>query len=234
MYGSPVKHLLEHNFRLCDDNNASLETLTLECCSFDSIDTSKIKSNTIKSMANQQLQCQIKTLRFIGLDSKSNTDTLENSQVIESLNFHNSVKNLILNFTLCQKANCDHWTKIISNLLTKKYYFNLNNLNILLRISSARFNTELINWIFEILKQNQQLLKHQFNQLNIGFRIADPFLDETFYVLKWNPKIDDKVLNHLQQQCNQDCKQTSTEGEATLFKEQHYTPYFSTMQQWVG
>ena len=229
-FGLPVKHLLEHNFGFCDDNNnASLETLTLECCQFDPIDRTKINSNTINS--NQQLQChgQIKTLRFIRLGLHSNTDILENTKLIESLNFHNSVKNLTLNCTLDQTDDCDNWTKIISNLLAKKDYFNLDNLNILLQFSSLHLNEELVNWIFEILKRNQQLLKHQFNQLNIGFRI-EWISHDTFYVLRWNPKIDEKFLNHLQQQCNQSYKQASTKGEAKSFKEK----YYSAMEQWAG
>ena len=164
------------------------------------------------------------------MDRHSNTDMLENTK----LNFHNSVKNLTLKCVLYQNRDCDIWIKIISNLLTKEYYFNLNNLNILLQLifDGSSLNKQLINCIFTLLKENLQLLKHQFNQLNIAFNIIRLFSDKRFYVLKWNSKIDEKFLNDFQQQCNEGCKQTLAKGEATednMCKEK----YNAVLQQWV-
>ena len=223
MGGSPLKHLLERNFKFC---NSSLEILTLKLCRFGSIDI-----NTINCNCNGPPQSQINTLRLIDLDSNSNTDILENWKLIELLNFHNSVKNLTVNCTLYHKRECDIWRKIICNLLTKKYYFNLVNLNILLQFFDwgLRSEKDLVNCIFEILKQHQQILKHQFNQLNIGFDIVDSLLGARFYVLEWNCKVDEKFSNHFQQQCNKGWKQTSTKGEPNLYKEK----YHSAMQQWI-
>ena len=227
-----LKQLLEHNFQFChENNNSSLETLTFRYCQFDSIDTSKINSNTIN--CNERLQSQIKTLRLMNLSSHSNTDILENKKLIESLNFHNSVKNMTLSCVFNRRIDCDNWTKIISHLLTKTYYFNLNNLNIVLHFYSTLSNEDMVNWIFTILQENQQLLKHQFSQLNIAFDILGPganlFSDERFCTLKWNSKIDDEFLSHFQEQCNQSCEQISREGEANTHKEK----YLSVMGQWV-
>ena len=226
-YGSSrLKHLLEHNLQVCTgDNNSSLEILTLMGCRFDRIDTSMIKSN-----ANCNGQMQIKTLRLIDLNSYSNTDILENAKLIESLNFHNSVKNLTLSCTIYDTdADRNIWRNVLSNLLTKKDYVNLDNVNILFHFFGVDTKTDTLSWIFEILNHNREILKHQFKQLNIGLRIAVSLRNQRYYILKWHCAIDEKFLLDYQQQCNMYVHDKQFDPSAKG-KEK----YSLIMQQWVA
>ena len=65
-----------------------------------------------------------------------------------------------------------------------------------------------MDWIVNILKSNENILKHQFKQLNIGIckctTTENRNIKETFHVLEWNPKIDDKVLEDFRHLCHND------------------------------
>ena len=188
-----------------------------------------INSNNINA------QMQIKTLRLIDLSANSNRDILENGKLIESLNFHNSVKNLTVNCAFYQDDDCKSWTKVISNLLTKKHYFNLDNVNILLQFAGMYAKEGMVNWIFEILKANMKILKNQFKQLNIGIHIVDTFREEfeRYCVLKWHCTIDDKFLIDYQQQCDtlgQDKQfEPSIQGQVNPYQEK----YNLVLKQWL-
>ena len=82
------------------------------------------------------------------------------------------------------------WTKAIGHILEKKYYHNLENVNILL-VTYIGEESEFIDDFFKVLKQNQKLLKHQFRQFNIGIHMEN----KMYFTIKWNKKIDDKFLD---------------------------------------
>ena len=152
---------------------------------------------------------KIDTLRFINFDLFSETYILQDEKAIESLNLHQSVTKLTLHvefrYIQSQPEQRKRWEQIICNLLLKKNYFHLQNVNILLKFVSYKHvtNTSLIDWIFGILKSNHKVLKHQFKQLNIGIiRKDDPYVAQQCYMLQWNPKVDDKWLDAYQATCD--------------------------------
>ena len=135
---------------------------------------------------------QLKTLRLFNLwycDDKIKLTLLENEKVIEILNFQNSVKNMTIGIVLDHMDNIhdinDHWKPLLINVLKKKYYFNLTNVNILLYCeyhgNKLRAKKNFVDWIFGILKENKNVLKYQFKQLRIGLQYM------RFYnVIEWN------------------------------------------------
>ena len=184
--------------------NSSLRMITFRSrCSFESIGSNSNSgySNTDDSNSNGKIE----TLRLINFDQCSDADVLENQRLIELLNLQNSVKNLTLDIQLDAELDDDdedeedgdyqRWDKIISDLLMKKYYFHLTNVNILFQFAT---NNDLIlfrlfTWVFGILKKHQNILRYQFKQLNIGIRSAKEIgIYTRCHILQWNSKIDEQ------------------------------------------
>ena len=153
-----------------------------------SLDTRKNKRNTTNQVNVNNQSLGIETLRIILFRLNENTILLNDKNVIESLNLHNSLKNLTLELEIA--ANTKKWFVALRDILRKEYYYNLENVNILIEdISETQFIT-----FFKILKENKHILQYQFKQLNIGFRIATRHLHH-YDVLMWNHKMNDKFLN---------------------------------------
>ena len=85
---------------------------------------------------------------------------------------HNSVKNMTVDATFHDLRCRAAWKKILSNLLTKKNYFNLIYINILLDIQQRDLVVlkSSLHWIFGILRENKTVLKYQFTRLRIGLK----------------------------------------------------------------
>ena len=184
---------------------------------------------------------KIDTLRFIDLISVNTSlnNMFQKEQLIESLDFHNTVKNMTLNINFGDFKrnskdlnNCPHWEKNILNVLLKKNYFHLSNVNILLEYSYSYTLRKGVNntfgWFFDILKKNQIVLKHQFKQLNIGLRHVYKKLSRDMkiidecklcYILKWHPQIDNKFLDQFKTKFNKSW-QSSLECQANALKYQ--------------
>ena len=177
--------------------------------------------NYIKSNKNNNVSLSIETLRLVDMfDITQINDICGNETLIESLNLHNSLFNMTLHATISSFGiNCQEltkkWEKIICSLLTKSYFYNLKNVNILLELDCQ----ELWDWIFQILKINQIILKHQFEQLNIGLcDMSNTDRDqEQCHILQWNSKIDEKFLKQFDTKCNT-LYQKPSEREANLEK----------------
>ena len=159
------------------------------------------RSYLTKKMKNNSYNGKIETLRLVGVGSDSKNNICENEKLIESLNFHNSVKNLTIR-------------KILSNLLSKKDYYNLINLNILLSFNSKEF----VPLIFKLLKQQAKILKHQFGQLNIGLKYGSVWYSQQHIdILQWDDKFDPKLLDAKQKEWNK-LNQSQSEFELNLEK----------------
>ena len=155
----------------------------------------------------EKINGRIETIRLIDFDLNSNTTILNDKKLIESCNFDNSLKNITININLTSLLdfynqstllqNNENWLLAFKNIFSKSHYYNLTNVNILFNINSYRPSvSELTTWreqighFFKILSENLEILKYQFKNFNIGFDINDHY-----YVLKWNDKIDGKYLN---------------------------------------
>ena len=220
-----------------DNFNKSLRTITFESyCKIDLADDgiqAGVNSHSIK--VNCDCNLHIETLRFIEFDDISRLDLLDNQMLIESLNLHNSVKNLTIDFCLEYKVYRDkveRWEKCISNVLTKKYYFNLENVNILFYSEYVSPDSlQPIDWIFGILKKHSNILKYQFKQLNIGIKTAKT-TDESFRrvninILQWNSNIDNKFLDDYQERFDQ-------LHQSTLELKTKSEQYQQLIQQWIN
>ena len=167
-----------------------------------------IPSNN-ENNGNHHDQLHIETLRFINV-SNVRRKIFNNQEMIESLNFHNSVKNMTLNIIICDMNACHKWTRVLLNLLTKKYYFNLENLNILFcfHVSIGKIFLNVMDWIFDMLKENCENIKYQFKQLNIAFKsiLWNLINIERYDVIEWNDKIDKHLLNEYQIRCKKFCQ----------------------------
>ena len=93
-------------------------------------------NNSDKNIGNRGLA--IKTLRLIKLDGKSLTDICDSKTWIQLCNLDNTLKNLTIESEV--DSHCERvisgWTKTIDNILTKEFYYNLTNVNILLTVHS--------------------------------------------------------------------------------------------------
>ena len=134
--------------------------------------------------------CNIGTLRLIDFDDNSHTNICDIESVIKSLNLSQSLANLTLDLNMVIYHHV--WMLAIEKILLKKYYHNLQNVNLLLTIS----NKGTIAPLFQMLNKHCQILKYQFKQLNIGVQMWN--WNSTFnkyYAFEWNTKIDQKFLN---------------------------------------
>lgn len=93
-----------------------------------------------------------------------------------------------------------HWCKTMSNLLTKKHYFNVVNLNILLSFNICY--EKFTDLMFNVLKQHAEILKHQFRQFNFGLQYGSSSDKKQCNVIEWNCNIDEKWLDVKQKKWN--------------------------------
>ena len=201
-----------------------------------SLDWQKGLYKTNCNVNNQNDDLAIETLRFINVSNVTRS-IFTNQELIESLNFHNSVKNLTLNMTISRMDDCHKWNRVLLNLLTKKYYFNLTNLNILVCFDVSIVGTFLnvVDWIFDILKENCQSIKYQFKQLNIAFKssVWNLINIERYDIIEWNDKIDKQFLDEFLRKCkkfSQRCRSQS------ILRKQHgknVQKYNELMNQWL-
>ena len=131
---------------------------------------------------------------------------MENKRSIsDSLNLCNTLKNLTLHYYLPYwYIDNETFIRLIQTVLTKKYFYNLDNVTILIDLNTSTDglrDNDLINNLFSALKQNKKALKSQFKEFTVGLRIHVPDFDpskfHTFHIMKWNSKIDDKYLDQL-------------------------------------
>ena len=72
----------------------------------------------------------------------------------------------------------------------------------------------LIDKLFTILRNNKQLLKHQFKTLNIGMRLSDENNDtKKCDIFSWNSSIDDKFIDS-KEQCWKELGQRELDPQA--------------------
>ena len=154
-----------------------LKTITFEAdIKFNNVDNINSDTNAIVNQSQLLQYPEIETMRL--LNCWSSVDICNNETLIESLNLHKSLKNLMLEMDTTQMAisnirdDFKQWMKAIGHILEKQYYHNLENVNILLDTYTGE-EFEFIDDFFKVLKQNQQLLKHQFRQFNIGIHTRD-------------------------------------------------------------
>ena len=225
LYEIESKHICMNrvniNFSQCSfDVNPRLHMLTFEgVCKISGI------SNQLQL---KKRNLHIDTLRFINGQSLRSTamDILENSKLIESLNFQNTVKNLTFEVTFGIMDE-SRWCTILANLLLKKDLFHLENVNILFDFGSLplQMNKEILGLIFGVLKANHEILTHQFTQLNIGIlnQNQEP---KRCDILQWNAKIDDTYLNVYEKNCKE-----SDQSEIEYHK--NVEKYDDIRKQWL-
>ena len=148
-----------------------------------------------------KIDCNIDTLRLIGfVTCYSKTDIVVNDKLIQALNLHRNLVNLTIELVVNPDTNVSQWMKAIEKILSKQHYHNLKNTNILVIASGQDIHN-----IFHILKENISILKHQFNQLNIGLQIFGAGNNWTKYcTFEWNSQIDEKFLDKKQQEMDGD------------------------------
>ena len=198
--------------------------------------------------SNSNINCgddhiNIETMRLIDYRSDTNTSSTicicNNKKLIESWNLHNSLKNLTLVIAPARtfydqdlyQQQWKQWLLAIKNVLTKEYYFNLENVNILIYDISKKNCHQAIS-IFKILQENKSILKHQFKQLNIGFRI----LKKSCYILKWDDNINDKLLEQKKSDILEYirwCWRDTTKKPKRMPSKQTLQEYDSMKEQWV-
>ena len=159
-------------------------------------------NNNNNTNYNSNIPIAIETIRLINCSHHDKYKFLSNEKMIESLNLHNSLKNLTMHmcFNVEYQRLKQGFSRCITNILTKKYFFNLVNVNILFDFRGGMINestvNEFVDWIFDIFKKNEKILIHQFGQLNIGYRVYDKSECELLQsnVMKWNSNMNDKIL----------------------------------------
>ena len=124
---------------------------------------------------NYKENMNIDTLRLIDFDEGSSRDILNNKIVIDTQNLQNSLKNLLANIDTSDMDDETllQWQNIIESILKKEHFYKLENVIILLGISSLEMHDT--DWIFKMLQKNVKLLKYQFKQFIIG--IINDYLD---------------------------------------------------------
>ena len=189
-----TRQLILNNVRLkVQDLLSSIEILTCkgDCC----LVVDNVGNNGV---GVSKRTWNISTLRMIDLDCDykfRNINILINLQLNKMLHLQSIVKNLTLHIRLEENDNTGdntfEWRKMISKILQKDFYYELKNVNTLLDI-----DIENIEVFFDILKENIQVLKYQFNKLNIGLKILDEEgTPITYYLNETGHTIIHRILN---------------------------------------
>ena len=139
---------------------------------------------------------KIKTMRLLHQWKFMPYDIFNRKIVIESLDLHNSLNNLTAEFFISGSVSgyYDCHLKACENIFTKKYYYNLKNVNIILHIQDE----QSMDWFFKLLKDNQKILKYQFKQLHIAILKKTFSKKRVYFVFEWNKNMNDKILKQLE------------------------------------
>ena len=189
-------------------------------------------SNSYRNVASINRGLTIETMRILShYCGWANVDICNNKVVIESLNLHNSLKNLTIEFMTSisyDYESYEHQQKALNNVILKTYYYNLENVNIL--VEMAMMDNVTVDWFFTLLKKNHKVLKHQFKQLkiaivkNINIQLTKHKL---YFVLEWNSGTDDKKLNQAKKQVDE---MTIEDENQKQYQEQ----YLLMRTQWLN
>ena len=158
-------------------------------------DRKSINGNGSCILINRGLE--IETLRLLTQAEWTRLNICNAEIAIESLNLQYSLKNLTIELII--NSVCTRKTTL-QNVLQKKYYHNLENVNMILDFPTKNTN---IDWFFKLLKDNCKILKYQFKKLNIViFKhvVNDGYHQQLYFVLEWNENLDDKGLDQLKKQ----------------------------------
>ena len=136
----------------------------------------------------------ITTLRSIKCGIKIEYLFENKDSINQGLNLCNSLKNLTFYFDILPLfVFANIYKKSIENILEKKYYYNLENVNILVDFQVCDQYDKEVDYILGIFKKHIKLLKYQFKQLNVAFYN----IKEACYVWEWNSNIDHKFLDQV-------------------------------------
>ena len=139
----------------------------------------------------------IETLRLLRFTRRSCLDILNDTNVIQSLNLDQSCKNMLVQLDL-SSGNSSNMQNVIKSILEKDVYCSLENVNVVLKLRHCH-----LDWIFSLLQQNVQMLKHQFKQFNIGMNVCSfGVLPDVYQIIEWNSNIDEKFLDAIQVRMN--------------------------------
>lgn len=214
-------------------SNAKIKILTLKRDFNYKPDNINLKNNTNYS-------CNIETLRLINFWQRSKTciirtNDVMNHCVIEMLNLHRSVINLLIDIDLCKFNKNKRWIDAIETVLLKKYYHNLKNVNILIKIQKKN-----IIQLFNMLKKNVNILKYQFKKLNFGLIITYETIEYFTHTFEWNPEIDGKFLDlkeielyHLFDQGEEDTLTDSQLENSAYDYDIHKENFDKFLNQWL-
>ena len=212
-----IVELTDDSF-LTNECNPGMKILTIE----NGINFILDISPTCKSVDNINRGLEIETMRLLSFHRHKHCyDICSKTVVIESLNLHNSLKNLTIECKIDAVKICDHQQKALENILQKTHYYNLTNVNIILELK----RNIRIDWFFKLLKDNQKILQQQFQQLNIAIvKNLYNYRQKLHYVLEWDYKIDDKRLNQAKKQFDEikvdDQNQDQFQEKYLLMREQ--------------
>ena len=168
-----AEHLIMHSIKdSCPVQDLFSTIRVLTCSNYLNANTTKL--NTIN--------CNIDTLRLINVFPYRDSDICMNEKMIQALNLHQNLVNLTLHIdmALTNENNIARWIKAIETILCKQYYHHLKNVNILIEILDRN-----VDCAFQMLQKNVLILKHQFNQLNIGLKIVSPGWLK-YCTIEWN------------------------------------------------
>ena len=221
---------LKKNNYLTNEYNPHVKMITLRGRMQFFVNDDESISNDIISHKNRGLQIQ--TLRLLNQSVSFDSNSFEvcNKQnVIEAFGLDKNLKNLTIEFNMLYETKCQSYSsiydKVIKNIFEKKFYYKLENVNILFKISDA----DNLDWIFTLLKKNCKILKYQFKQLNIGLCKICEQLDnilQLYYILQWNSKIDERVLHQAKAAFDQ--MRPGDQGQMQLQEK-----YCCFLRQWI-
>ena len=174
---------------LTNECNPGMKILTIEQ------EVRFITNNDSRSIITNR-GLQIETMRWLWCWNWVHLGICSEKVVILSLNLQITLKNLTIEFPLRHSDGYDNQKTVLENVFRKKYYHNLENVNIIVDIPE----NESIDWLFNLLKENQKILKYQFRHLNIAMVKNVEYPRKVYFVLEWNKNVDDKHLNQAKKQ----------------------------------
>lgn len=154
------------------DHHRNLKVLTFGVDTKILHENRRIKS-TVNSHVHPTIDMQIHTLGLINCHDSCWQSFLQNKYSINDiLNLTNSLRNLTICLVMWWPHMWHMHMKSIENVLQKKYYYNLQNVNILIKLSlqlNKVYVANEIDRIVDIFKTHKNVLKQQFTKLNVGF-----------------------------------------------------------------
>lgn len=151
------------------------------------------------------IKYNIKTLQLVDQRLENVNNIFEkictNQLLIESLNLHNSLVNLIIaDMYLPQKSQTRSiliLSKILNAIIQKKYYCHLQRVHLLFFYTIS--DNDNLDWFFNILKENIHVFQDSFTEFNVCFRV-----DQLYHVLELHLKSDQAFLDEMQQKIYKD------------------------------